>query len=196
LGFWRKVCVKRDFPDSGEQTFDPGIDLPAPPTYLNPRYTFDTFIIGNSNRFAHKAALAVAKSPAKAYNPLFVCGGVGLGKTHLIQAIGHFALENNPAAKVSYISSEIFTMELINSIRDDKIVEFRNKYRNLDILIIDDIQFLAGKERTQEEFYYTFNALYEANKQIIIAGNQPPKQISALEESLRSRCGRPWPSAA
>jgi chromosomal replication initiator protein len=182
-----KVGLSFIFPDSGEQTFDPGIDLPAPPANLNPRYTFDKFIVGKSNRLAHTAALTVAKSPAKAYNPLFVCGGAGLGKTHLIQAIGNFALENNPGAKVSYISSEIFTMELINSIRDDKTVEFRDKYRNPDILIIDDIQFLAGKERTQEEFYYTFNALFEANKQIIIAGNQPPKQIATLEESLRSR---------
>ncbi|MFH1452521.1 MAG: chromosomal replication initiator protein DnaA [Armatimonadota bacterium] len=154
---------------------------------LNPNYTFDSYVVGNSNHFASAAAMAVAEAPAKAYNPLFVYGGVGLGKTHLMHAIGHYVLSHNSRLKVLYVSTEKFTNELINSISDHQTVQFRNKYRNIDVLLIDDIQFLANKERTQEEFFHTFNDLHGANKQIVISSDRPPKEIPTLEDRLRSR---------
>ncbi len=154
---------------------------------LNPKYVFETFVIGNSNRFAHAAAQAVANNPAHAYNPLFLYGGVGLGKTHLMHAIGNRIKQNNPSMKVLYTSSEKFTNEIINSIQNKNTEAFRQKYRNIDCLIIDDIQFLKGKEQTQVEFFHTFNALKDANKQIIISSDRPPREIETLEDRLRSR---------
>lgn len=154
---------------------------------IDPKYTFETFVVGNNNRFAHAAALAVGNEPGESYNPLFLYGGVGLGKTHLMQAIGNRILENNPKSNVLYVTSEKFTNQLINAIRDGKTEMFRNKYRNIDVLLIDDIQFIAGKERIQEEFFHTFNTLREARKQIIISSDKPPRDIEFLEDRLKSR---------
>ena len=154
---------------------------------LNPKYTFETFVVGNNNRFAHAAAIAVGDKPGESYNPLFLYGGVGLGKTHLMQAIGNRILQNNRSAKILYVTSEKFTNQLINAIKDNKNEVFRNKYRTIDVLLIDDIQFIAGKERVQEEFFHTFNALYEDKKQIIISSDKPPREIQFLEDRLKSR---------
>jgi chromosomal replication initiator protein len=154
---------------------------------LNPKYTFDSFVVGNNNRFAHAASLAVAEAPATSYNPLFIYGGVGLGKTHLMHAIGNEILRNNRNSNILYVTSEKFTNQLINGIKDNTTEQFRNKYRNIDVLLIDDIQFIAGKERIQEEFFHTFNTLHESGKQIIISSDRPPKDINLLEDRLKSR---------
>ena len=154
---------------------------------LNPKYTFDTFVVGNGNRFAHAASLAVAESPAEAYNPLFIYGGVGLGKTHLMHAIGHYVQQQYPQMRLMYITSENFTNELISAIQQNRNVEFRNRFRNVDILMVDDIQFIADKERTQDEFFHTFNVLHDSGKQIILTADKPPKGIAMLKERLASR---------
>ncbi|MDE1154561.1 MAG: chromosomal replication initiator protein DnaA [Acidobacteriaceae bacterium] len=154
---------------------------------LNPRYLFDTFVIGSGNQFAHAAAAAVAERPSKAYNPLFLYGGVGMGKTHLMHAIGHSVKQRIPHAAIMYVTGEKFTNEMINSLRYDKMTGFRDRYRNVDVLLIDDIQFMAGKEKTQEEFFHTFNALHETMKQIVIASDRPPKELGDFEDRLRSR---------
>jgi chromosomal replication initiator protein len=156
-------------------------------TLLNPKYTFESFVVGSSNQFAHAASLAVAEQPAKSYNPLFIYGGVGLGKTHLMHAIGNLATARNPNIRMCYLSSERFMNELINSIRFDRMHQFRETYRNMDILLVDDIQFIAGKERTQEEFFHTFNSLFDSHKQIVVSSDKFPREIPDLEERLRSR---------
>ena len=154
---------------------------------LNPRYTFDAFIVGPSNQFAHAACRAVAEAPSRSYNPLFIYGGVGLGKTHLMHAVGQYVLQHNPAVKLTYISSERFMNEMINALRYDRILDFRERYRSVDVLLVDDIQFVSGKEGTQTEFFHTFNALYDAQKQLVLSSDHPPHEIPALEERLRSR---------
>jgi chromosomal replication initiator protein len=163
------------------------LDFDAVANQLNARYTFDSFIVGASNQFAHAAAVAVAEQPSKSYNPLFLYGGVGLGKTHLMQAIGHTLKRRNSALRLTYISAEKFTNEVIASIRFERMAAFRDRFRNMDVLMVDDIQFIATRERTQEEFFHTFNALYDQQKQIVISSDCPPKEISSIEERLRSR---------
>ena len=180
------VLVEGESADTAPPVKKPHIHTDLPQN-LNPKYVFGSFVVGNSNRMAHAASLAVAESPAKAYNPLFLYGNSGLGKTHLMHSIAHFILDKNPSARVLYVTSETFTNELILSIQNNKNEEFRNKYRNIDVLLIDDIQFISKKEGTQEEFFHTFNALYESNKQIIISSDRPPKEIKTLEDRLRSR---------
>jgi len=164
----------------------PSVATPGP-AGLNPRYTFDTFIVGSSNQFAHAACRAVAEAPSRSYNPLFIYGGVGLGKTHLMHAVGQYVLQHDRTLKLTYISSERFMNEMINAVRYDRVLDFRERYRSVDVLLVDDIQFLAGKEGTQTEFFHTFNALYDSQKQIVLSSDCPPHEIPALEERLRSR---------
>jgi chromosomal replication initiator protein len=180
------ICVEQDAQE-GVPSSQARLDFDSVSHQLNPRYTFDSFVVGGSNQFAHAAAQAVADQPSKSYNPLFLYGGVGLGKTHLMQAIGHTLKKRNPALRLTYVSAEKFTNEVIASLRFDRMSSFRDRFRTMDVLMVDDIQFIATRERTQEEFFHTFNALYDQQKQIVISSDCPPKEISAIEERLRSR---------
>jgi len=182
-----ETAEKRSLNSDATKPLQSKLDFDSVEHQLNPRYTFASFVVGNCNQFAHAAASAVAQAPAKAYNPLFLYGGVGLGKTHLMQAVGHMVKHNWKEMRLAYVNSEAFTNDVISSLRYDRMVSFREKYRNVDALLMDDIEFIAGKERTQEEFFHTFNTLYEAQKQVVISCDCPPKDIPGLEERLRSR---------
>ena len=188
-----KVAEPTAITDPPTTNYQPLTEDPLPPVQptssagLNPRYTFDTFIVGSSNQFAHAACRAVAEAPSRSYNPLFIYGGVGLGKTHLMHAIGHYVLQHDRNLVLTYISSERFMNEMINAVRYDRLIDFRERYRSVDVLLVDDVQFLAGKEGTQNEFFHTFNALYDSQKQIVLSSDCPPHEIEQLEERLRSR---------
>jgi chromosomal replication initiator protein len=181
------LCSTLGPEESAFEAVAPKVEALPGPAGLNPRYTFDTFIVGSSNQFAHAACRAVAEAPSRSYNPLFIYGGVGLGKTHLMHAVGQYVLKYNRGMKLTYISAERFMNEVINAVRYDRIIDFRERYRTVDVLLVDDVQFIAGKEGTQTEFFHTFNALYDSQKQIVISSDCQPSEIPSLEERLRSR---------